>query len=289
MAIYIDTVDFDNGVNTTSFYQANTGDLVTATMVVRGRIRVSSVNNTLSLDPTINVVSSPNVSWIEEGFRVGDWVLAFRRASGGAIITSFWTQVVSVTDFDCDFTTMPSFYNISNNEIMEFIVVTGNGSNTAVARDEVDVLFNQVKNSTQGTINSLIDGEVSRLRFSGLSALAIGGTISAIELGNKSGSMIFSSELERLVEIDNEYRYQITIQFVNTGMFDDGTWFFTGECLKSYFRTEWARVLNEPYARKVQTYNLNADTGYFDEPFNTGVVDSTLVQGLTELDYCVPT
>lgn len=290
MAINIDSVEFNNGVATTPFYQANTGDRISATMRVRGRIRNSSVNNTMSLDPTTNVVTSPAVSWLEEGFRVGDWCYLRQLTSGGSVLNDWWAQVVSVDDLECDFSTMVSFYNLSNSEILDIVVVTGNGSTTAVARDEVDILFNHVKNSTAGTPNSLIDGELTRIRFSGLSALTIGGTINGVILGNKSGSMFLSGLVERLTPIDNDFYYEFTLNFINTGMFDDGTWFFTGECLKAYFQTEWGRVANEPFARKVETYNLAADTGYYNEPFNTGVVDSTLVQGVTnDVEYCVTT
>ena len=86
MPVQIDNTNFtDNFGNTTSFYVSNAGDSINVSMEIRSIIRMSSVGNPLTLDPTINTVSSPT-SWLNEGFRVGDWCLIRRYNSGGGIV-----------------------------------------------------------------------------------------------------------------------------------------------------------------------------------------------------------
>lgn len=43
------------------------------------------------------------------------------------------------------------------------------------------------------------------------------------------------------------------------------------------------------FAKTVSVLNESGDTGYFDQPYNTGVVDAALVQGVNEIDYAVAT
>lgn len=289
MPVLIDSVSFNIGNGPIPFYQANAGDLVTATMDIRSLMRVTTVGNPLTLDPTTNQVTSPSVSWLEEGFRVGDAVRIERRTGGGALIQDWYSSIQYVDNTICDFTAMPSWYDITNNEILTITVVQVSGAPLVEERDDVDILLNHVKNSTAGTVNSLIDGEVSRVRISGIQALAINSTLNGIILGYQSGQFFISATFTKLTPVDSFNKYRITLVFVHSGMYDDGTWFFSSDCLKSYISTQWARVINEPYARYIGLYNLAADTGYYDEPFNTGFIDSTLISGVSEIDYCVPT
>lgn len=284
MSILIDSATFDFGYGGSSFYQANAGDLVSARLIVRSLCRVTSVSNPLTLDPTTNQIQSPSVSWLDEGFRVGDYVRCERLTSGGSPIQAFWSQVQYVDDIMCDFTSMPTFYDITSGEIMTFTVMNY-PSLTATERDDVDIMLNHVKNSTAGTINSLIDGEVTRLRINGIAALPVGGTINGVVLGNQSGQFLVDGSLTKLPSTDQFSKYQIDLTFVNSGLYDDGSWYFSSECLKAYINTQWARVYGEPFSRYEALYNTSADTGRYDEPYNTGVIDSTLVQGTTDVDY----
>ena len=290
MGILIDSVNYTDpfGVGT-SFYKSDAGDECTAVMTIRTLIRMSSVGNPLTLDPTTNQVQSAGVSWLDAGFRVGQDVYVVRSTSGGATIpTPFWSTIVYVDDIVCDFGVMPQFYSLSNQEILTITAVVANGSTTALQMDEVDVLFNHIKNSVPASPFSLIDGEVSRVRMTGISSLTIGGTINGVILGNQSGGFLKSAVIERVTAVDQFYRYEISIVFVNSGMYDS-QWFFSSDCLKTSIQTEWAVVSGEPFARITGTYALDGDTGYYNEPFNTGLNDATLVQGISEIDYCVPT
>jgi hypothetical protein len=289
MGVLIDSATFTYGATPTSFYQSNSGDLVTATLRIRSQIRLSSINNTLQLDPTNNTITSPSVSWLEEGFRVNDWVLFYVRNSGGSVVSGpYWTQVQSVTDFVCDVTSMPVWYDFAASEYIEFYVVDASGSYQQVERNEVDVLVNHSLNSLQGNPNSLIDGEVTRVRFSNVNLASTPSTITGVILGNQSGQFLIVGNLNKIVSTDPSFfMYDLELTFVNSGLYDttDENWFFTSECLKAFISTQWARVASEPYARLVSNYDLAGDTGFYDEPFNTGVSDSTLIQGTSNVDY----
>ena len=293
MPILIDSTEFFNpfGVGD-SFYKANAGDEMRCIMTIRGQIRMSSVGNPLTLDPTTNQIQSSGTSWLDEGFRVGQWLYCVRYTSGGAVMAvannPFWTQVTFVSDSMIDVTDCPHWYEIGNNEIMTLTAVVANGSSSALPFDEVDILFNQQKNAVPPSPFSLIDAEVSRARMTGVSSLSVGGSLAGTLLGNQSGGFLKDVSITRIAGVDQFYRYEIYLKFVNSGVYDSD-WFFTSECLKSTLFTEWAVVPSEPFNRITGTYSLDGDTGYFDEPFNTGISDSVLVQGISEIDYCVPT
>src|SRR6056300_1151861 len=132
MPILIDSVDFNNfpsGNN--SFYKSNAGDETEAVMNIRAAIRMTSVGNPLVLDPSLNQVQSPSISWLEEGFRPGDNVIVYLHSNGGAVINSWWSNIVYCDDILADFGPMPDWYNIANGEFITMYAVTANGSYNA--------------------------------------------------------------------------------------------------------------------------------------------------------------
>lgn len=288
MAVIIDNIDFNNGVNTTPFYRSNTGDRIDVSMFVRVASRVNSINNPLTLNPILNQITSPSQSWLEEGFRAGDAVLVQVRNSSNNIINSYYTSVQSVSNLVLDVTSQLGFYNFTQGQSIEYIVVESIGSPQEIQKDELDVILNHTINNNPGAPASLIDGESTRIRMTGIASSVLNTPINGVLIGNQSGQMLISGSITRITSTDALFRYRIDLSFVNTGMFDDGTWFFAASCLKSFISMEWARVPNEPYARQILTYNDNADTGYYDEPYNTGISDSTLLQGISDVSYCAP-
>jgi len=290
MPILIDSVNFTNFASgTTLFYRSNAGDETEAILNIRAAIRMSSIGNPLVLDPGLNQVQSPSTSWIDEGFRPGDNVVIYLHSSGGAVIQTWWSNINYCDDIMADFGPMPFWYNIANGEFISMFVVDAPGSYNAILRDELDILFNHSKTGSAGSEFSLIDAEVSRVKMSGIAALGIGGSINGILLGNQSGGFLKEASITRVTAIDQFFKYEVRIKFVNPGMYDDGSWFFSSTCLKSYMKTEWARIAGEPYAKTIGTYDLDGDTGYYDDPFNTGLNNASVIQGISELDFCVPT
>lgn len=289
MPILITTADFtDNFGNTTGFYRSNVVDKVTAVINVESLIRITSQGNPLILDPSLNQVTSSAVSWIKEGFRVGDWVLARRHNSGGGVMNEWWTQITYVDDVLCDFTTMPFWYSIQNSQFMVLRAVVGNGSYVSRSRDDMDVLVNHVKNSVNGSEFSLIDGEVTRALIEGIAAMPVAGTIAGTLTGNQSGQFLESVSITRNTNTAGGwFSHDITIEFMNSGLYD-ASWFASGECLKAFVKLLWSSYAGEPFAKSEGIYNLQANTGRFDQAHNTSITDSVLVAGAGEIDYCDP-
>jgi hypothetical protein len=289
MAILVDSIEYTNPFGSTdSFYKSNAGDEMTAVMKIRALIRMSSVGNPLTLDPTTNQVQSAGISWLDAGFRVGQWVYIVKYTSGGAVINFWWSNIVYVDDIICDFGPMPDWYSLTGGEILTMGASMGNGITAALPFDEVDVLFNHQKNGSLESPLSLIDAEVSRARVTGVAALGIGGAIAGILLGNQSGGFLKDVSLQRVMGVDQYFRYEITLTFVNSGMYNDN-WFFSSDCLKTSIFSEWSVTPSEPFNRITGTYSLDGDSGYFNEPFNTAINDAVLLQGIPEIDYCLPT
>jgi len=295
MPILIDSIDFIDVFGTvTPFYVSDTGDKITVQFNLRSSIRMSSVGNPLTLDPSVNTVQSAGLSWIDEGFRVNDIVRVIIHNSGGSPVPgpngTFWTQINYVDDITADFSGIPEWYNITQQEFVTLVVVEAIGSNVYKSRDDLDVLFNHSKNSSPGSEFSLIDAEATRVQFQGVAALPVAGTVAGLLIGNQSGSFLTSGELLRNPNnADGWLQHRVTLIFANPGIYDDGTWFFSSECLKIFTKFLWARIAGEPFARATAIYNLEANTGWFNEPFNSGVNNGVLLQGISELDYCIPT
>jgi hypothetical protein len=291
MPIQIETQSFEDIFgNVLPYYQANPGDISTAIFRVRSAIRLSSVNNPLTYDPVLQQITSSTISWLEEGFRVGDWVLFVRYNSQGSGLGQAWTQINYVDDFVCDLDFFAASFmpNIQNGESLVFLAVEGNGSFTARSRDNLDTLINQVLNTSSGAPQSLIDGEVTRAVFPGVAALLPGGTVAGQLVGNQSGNYLASAVIERDPDgADGFLRHSITFQFSQSGAYNEA-WFDSGTCLKAFLRLEWASIGGEPYERAVETFDFDANTGFYDQAHNSSIANSVLVQGITELDYCQP-
>jgi hypothetical protein len=291
MPILIDSVDFlDEFGNSTTFYQANAGDKMRAVYNVRSSIRMTSVANPLTLDPSVNQVQSAGISWLDEGFRVNDNVLIYIHSSGGAVINTFWSTIQYVDDVLCDFGAMPDWYSITNSEFTTMYAVDAIGSYQKLERDGVDIMFNHVKNGNPGSEFSLIDAEVSQIQFTNLALLPVGGSAVGVVVGNQSGGFLLAASVLHSAPTTGGFSYwQVIVDFINPGQYDDGTWFFSSECLKIFSKMAWARFSGEPYARYESIYNYQANTGEFNEAYNAAITDSSLISGISEIDYCVPT
>ena len=301
MPVNVETSEFVKNQSTTptTFYQGNAGDFINVSIQIRSIIRISSINNPLTLDPTLNVVTSPAVSWIDEGFRVGDWVRCSRYTSGGALTATFISFITYVDATNCDFGAFPYFYDISNNEIFEIYALDWYGNPatsppptayvTSRKRDDLDIFVNHAKQGVAGNEFSLIDGEATRYKFINVEGMAVGGIMPSVPVGNQSGQMVTQATLTRFSDDANNWAvHNLDITFYNTGMFDE-SWFDFAGCLKLYVEGRWASLSGQPFDPYVFTYDQDADTGWFNEPFNTGTPNSTLDIGITEIDYSVPT
>jgi hypothetical protein len=119
--------------------------------------------------------------------------------------------------------------------------------------------------------------------------MIVGDVISGIILVNQSGQFLKNCTIERLSNYATGiFAYTLNVKYINSGIYDSSS-FATSNCLKTYLKMEWASLDGEPFAKTVSVLNESGDTGYFDQPYNTGVVDAALVQGVNEIDYAVAT
>ena len=292
--INTDYTDFNS--NVTSFYKSNAGDKVSVEMNIRSIIRNTTVNNPMTLDPSLNVLTSPTIGWVDEGFRVGDYVRCIKYNSGGGAVNAFTTIIVYVDNVNCDFGSFPTWIDTTVGEFMVFYALDAYGSPTvppitfqdARRRDDLDILVNHSLNNIVGSQFSLIDGEVSRFTFSNVEAMTVGQTIVGNAVGNQSGQFLESVSLYRGADNSDFWNtHKIQIEVINSGVYDS-SWFDFGNCLKLYVKGEWASLSGEPFDRSVFALDENGNTGWFNEANNTSIADSSLVQGIDELDYCVP-
>ena len=262
------------------YYRMNAGDKVKLALTLHTTIRFTSLTNPLFLDPTIAQITSSSQSWIEEGFRQGDTVNVIIYDVNGVLFNTFTATIMYVDATVCNLSSAPYWYD---NTAQQFVTI----SVTSRRRATLEVLLNHVLNSTAGMPFSLIDGESTRMKFDSTNTLAIGSSITGVQLINQSGQYLTSSKLTRLTDFTaEESAFLLELEYIQSGIRNSG-WFFTAECLKSYVKLEWASLAGEPFAKSISLLNEAGDTGYFDQPYNTGVVDATLVQGVNTLDWSV--
>jgi hypothetical protein len=271
--------------NSLGFFQANAGDQVTLKLEVESSIRLSSQQSPFQLNLSVYPyeITSPSASWVEEGFRINDNItISIWDPYSSIPLNSYAATIDYIDDNVIGVNTLLGWYNVTDQQYAT-IHVTGRD------RDTLDVLLNQVLNSTAGTEFSLIDGEVTRFKFTGINTTTVGTTLTGAQTGLQSGQFEATATLERLAN-PNAYEraYELVIDFIQSGVYSS-TWFETSNCLKSFIKLEWASLANEPFGKTIKVFNDAADTGWFDQAYNTQVINATLVQGIDYLDYQFPT
>ena len=271
--------------NSLGFFQANAGDQVTLELEIQSSIRLSSQQSPFQLNLSVYPyeITSPSASWVEEGFRINDNItISIWDPYSSVPLNSYAATIDYIDDNVIGVNTLLGWYNVTDQQYAT-IHVTGRD------RDTLDVLLNQVLNSTAGTEFSLIDGEVTRFKFTGINSITPSTTLTGVQTGLQSGQFEATSTLRRLTN-PNAYEraYELTINFIQSGIYSS-TWFETSNCLKSFVKLEWASLANEPFGKTIKVFNDAADTGWFDQAYNTQVANATLVQGIDYLDYQYPT
>ena len=267
--------DFASGT-TYTFARQNPGDRCKAKIKFESSIKLSSQTNPMFYDYTTNEATSPSESWLDEGFRVGAWVTVRRYNNTGGLLGTYASIVTYVDDQVCQFGTpcWSGWALIENQEFMTIEVWSYN-------RESVEFSFNLSKNALIGTQFSLIDGEVTRFKFSDLPALPPTFTMSGEMIGNRSGSAVGNQPiLQRLPDVGNARIYILEFIFYQTGWHDQ-EWFEANNCLKPYTRGAWSTFDGEPFNQTISIVDDEADTGFFNEAYNAQVIDSTLISGIS--------
>ena len=272
-----------NPVQNVSFYRSNVGDRNIIELEIHSSIAVRSINNPINFDNFVNEITSAAVSFIEEGFRVGDSIQIIRYDAGGLVN---FTGATTINYFDGPNTVGVSSLGISGYDIAtESIAIIVNGRNRA----DLDLLINHVPNGQIGSGSSLLDGEITRAKFLNVNSLAMGGTLAGQLIPNQSGEFIndFPLEITRTADYNSFTRvFVVELSFATNGVYNQSL-FTLGNCLKAYYRFEWSSLPNEVQNKAILVDSEDADTGWFGQGFNSQSPNSEIIlNGLTELKYC---
>ena len=267
--------------NSLGYYKTNVGDPITLDVVLHASIRFTSLTNPMFLDWTTSQITSSSLNWINEGFRAGDTVVVVVYDVNGILFNTFTSTILYVDGVICELSSTPYWYD---NTAQQFVTITVTGRSRAT----LEILLNHALNSTSGLSFSLIDGENTRARFENTDGMAVSDVVNGIILVNQSGQFLKNCQIERLADYSSGVlAFQLTVNYINSGIYDPSN-FVTSDCLKTYLKMEWASLDGEPFAKTTSVLNESGDTGYFDQPYNTGVVDAVLIQGVNQLDYAIP-
>jgi len=289
MSVIIEDKRFtDSLANTNNFYQTNAGDDCFAQITVASKIRLTSINNPLSIDPTLNAITSSSIFWEDVGFRAGDFMEYRVYSSDGTTHESGNVEIESIQDGAVNLVSFPiaEFYDIANGEIMEFWAVTDGTGTTPRKRGDLELHVNHSLNNQQGNEASLIDGESTVIKFTGVDALGIGVSTSGNLVGRQSGQFLKSASILYLGTNSDDFdQYEISISFINSGGYS-ADWFETNNCLKFFIKGLWSGQGSEPFKRTEWRLDDSANTGWFEEPYNAGISDGgSVVAEISELNY----
>lgn len=284
MPVLINNVAFKDIFNQSlSFFQANAGDPQTFTCTIFERIQfVSNPSLLFNLDPVDNIISIIGGNFLTEGFLVGDSVIIESFTSTGTSIGSTTLTITNVTSNSISLSgTVNYWYNSSNGEFLKITVLN---SKTNDKRNGLWLDINLTQNGISGNEFSLIDGQVTRFTFD-LTGTILNQVINGVQTGLKSGQFNAIASIKDKTNYPNITRkYEVTVGFIQSGVYDSSKFDFSN-CLKLYLGFNWQRTYNDPNNMLKYVFNDDANTGWFDEAYNVGTIDATLVQGISSLKY----
>lgn len=265
--------------NVTTSYKANAGDKIVLTSIIEANILIQEDNvNSFQIDWVNNQLQLlGSKSWLKEGFRVGDTVsLKLYEKSTWTLFNTTSLTVDAVDNTYIRFTSGFGGYFDKNAYIIQ-VSCTRN-------YDELDFNLNHIDQLSNPTYNSLIDGELTTFKFKSLDSLSVSGTKTGLLIGKQSGQYLISSVLTRNADAHSSRVYTIVTTFIQSGIYNS-KWFDLGTCLKLCYKYSFYSVAGDISNLQTLEFSENANTGWFDEPFNTETVNSTLTTGITSLDY----
>lgn len=269
--------------NSLSYYQANAGDKQTVEIDFTESISVqSSPTRILNLDAVNNIINCSTFNFLDEGFRVGDIVTFRIYGVGGGLITSWSTAVTFVDANNLDVNAVPSWYDYTIGQTITIFVETRK-------RESMVLNLNHVQNGGTGSQFSLIDGEVTTFQFD-LNQYITGNTFIGTQVGNQSGQFACLAQIldsTNYASGTDVRTYKLTLEIIQSGLYDQNDFNFSG-CLKLYVGMNFQSLFGEPYNNLEFIISDDANNGWFNEAFNTGIANATLLQGITEIDYVNP-
>ena len=261
------------------FYRANAGDKQTYTCRLTENISIIETPAiVLSYFAGQNQISLSGASFLSEGFEAGDEIEVIIYNANGNVHHTNTVEILSVTANTMIVNASMTWK--SGTQYVYIIAKQKGGSK----RNGLELNLNFLQQTGSLTPNSLIDGSVNKILFN-LTGTTTNQVVTGTQVGIKSGQYAVSATITDKTTYPNKTRsYDLEVVFIQNGSMLQSSFDF-GNCLRTYFGTIWQRTYGNPNHNTTFVISDNADTGWYDEPFNLGVANATLVSGISVLEF----
>lgn len=290
----------DESYNSLPALYANAGKYVSATVKFRNAYRTGSGTSN-KFHTLTDSISRDSGNWHDDGFSDGDTVTFYFRKLTGAPPSQYVT--FSMTISYCNGNQM--YFTTSFSAAYQYKSFPTDGKYTGMfirvnkQPKSVDFRFNLALSGTTG-LDSIIDGELNRFINNAVDGLAVAGSVSMTQLGNKSGGLVESVTITRNADTTytnsvvngtaTEYNYTIAFTFVQWGIFKDSndmpSWYFAANCLSPIIEINTFPQVNTANGKLTAKNGAqNSNTGWFGENYNGYPADYTFTSfDVTDLD-----
>ena len=260
--------------NSSSNYKANAGDKIISKLTISSDIYVRSGNqNQMSFDKLDGILKQTQGDFLEYGFRKG-MVISWKHVNDANVVTFDTSSTIEEISplFIRLSGGLPSVNHLSSTDSIWVIY-----SNSTHDEINLSLNFTDIENPTS-TPDSLIDGEVSKFSYQGLTALSVGSTANLTQLGKKSGQFaITNTTIKRLADSTNVYvtgrsvrNYEVSFTTIFSGMLFESM-FVGNKCLKQFAQLDFRVVSSETIKPTTISIDDECDTGWFNESYNTEI------------------
>ena len=283
--------------NSTNQFKANAGDTITITQFFETEISfITTAENSLRIDKLQNKVTRGSGSFLDDGFRTGARYVLYIVNNNNNNHEIWAGTITSVTDKVATLDTLPDRNNWTSGSDYTCVLKT-NQAYPLSEYQSVEFAFNFIDNDvpkeTPVALESIIDGETSRFGATDLHTMSIGQVKPMYQNGKKSGNFdVENCFIQRVADKVNPYtsfnsirrRYAIQLTIVVPFMFSEDS-FIGALCLKYVSKSSFKVISTETLAPTIVEYNQNANTGLFNEGFNSDEANSKQSSSVSELYF----
>jgi hypothetical protein len=288
MSVIVTNRNFRKQTNNedTNFLLAAKDDVLLLSYRINIKFGFTAIQNQPITITAANTLTLSGGNWNEYGFIVGDTIDIDAPVPTGSPIS------VTVTILDIQGGVL--IHDGSLAEIGQNFP-WNNGTNSGTMEvvpnvstpEAVDVLFNLVPNFGTATANSLIDGEVNRIRFN-TTGMIVGANVLGTQLGNRSGGIVIDSECVRISELAGyDFTFEVKIRFKEWLSFEEASpnsqpWYSGIQTIKPFTTNNIYRQLTNPNSVLTFTDNFSlGNVGNYNENYNQGNNPFTFNVGYT--------
>ena len=260
------------------FYTANAGDRQTFTCRLFETVRLQESGSVVfSYNSGTKTVTVSGANFLTEGFQPGDEIQIIEYNNNGTVHNTHTTDLSIV---ESNYIVLVTGYGWDDSKTVLIVLTNKAGQK----KNGLTLEFNFINNGASLTPNSQIDGIKTVLTFD-LTGTILNQIVTGVQVGNKSGQFDVIAEITDKTTYPNTLRqYDLEVTFIQCGILTESS-FNLSDCIKPYFGTLWSRTFGDPANNTSYVISDDSNTGWFDEAFNTGVIDATLVDGIAQLSH----